>query len=108
MPWEEFLGLQASTDLNLYVTLSECHPLSPVESYLSGVPALVSRTSAVFRDDPQLWELTSVEVADDPSEIAAGARRLLQARDEALESARAWIEPADTEAALRWEQFVSG
>ncbi len=107
MRWEEFLGLQASTDLNLYVTLSECHPLSPVESYLSGVPALVSRTSAVFRDDPRLWELTTVEVADDPSDIAAGVERLLANSDEAITLANRWIERADADSADRWDGFVA-
>ncbi len=107
MPWETFLSLQASTDLNLYVTLSEGHPLSPVESYLTGVPALVSRTSSVFRDDPRLWDLTTVEIADDPSEIAAGVRRLLDHREEAVERARVWIEEADADAADRWQRFVT-
>ena len=106
-PWDRFLGLQASTDLNLYVTLSECHPLSPVESYLSGVPALVSRTSALFRDDPRLWELTTAEVADDPSNIAAGSERLLANSDEAIALANRWIERADADAADRWGGFVA-
>ncbi len=108
IPWETFLSLQASMDLNLYVTLSECQPLTPVESYLSGVPALMSRTSSVFRDDPRLWELTTVEVPDDPSEIAAGARRLLDDQDEAIERARQWIDRADADAATRWRAFVAG
>ncbi|MEA3511694.1 MAG: hypothetical protein U9R51_09690, partial [Actinomycetota bacterium] len=106
VPWEEFISLQASTDLNLYVTLSECHPLSPIESYLSGVPALMSRTSEVFRSDPELWNLTTVEVADDPSAIADAARTLLDRRDEALSRARRWIAEFDVLAAKTWSQFV--
>jgi len=47
MPWETFLSLQASMDLNLYVTLSECQPLTPVESYLSGVPALSTTSTSL-------------------------------------------------------------
>ena len=35
LPWPEFMALQGSVDVNLYVTLTECHPLSPVESYLA-------------------------------------------------------------------------
>ena len=108
VPWEGFIDLQASTDLNLYVTLSECHPLSPVESYLSGVPALLSRTSSVFRDDQRLWELTSVEVADDPSDIAAAARRLLANLEEAVTLAHRWIDSADAAAAERWKAFIAG
>jgi hypothetical protein len=107
LPRREFLELQASTDLNLYVTLSECHPLSPIESYLSGVPALISRTSSLFRTDPTLWELSTVEIPDDPSEIAAAATRLLENRKEAMERARRWIEAADADAAARWQAFVA-
>lgn len=107
LPWHEFVDLQASTDANLYVTLSECHPLSPIESYLSGVPALMSRTSALFRDDADLWDMTTVEVADDPSEISAAARRLLDHRVEAIERAQRWIERADADAATRWKAFVA-
>lgn len=104
--WERFLQLQASVDLNLYVTLSECYPLSPVESYLCGVPCLTSRTSSVFRDDPQLWALTTVETPDDPVAIADGARRLLEGRDEAVRRARAWTQRWDRLAEQRWRAFL--
>jgi hypothetical protein len=107
VPWEGFISLQASTDLNLYVTLSECHPLSPIESYLSGVPALMSRTSDVFRSDPYLWDLTTVEIADDPASIAIAAGRLLDTRSEAIERARSWIDVNDERARRRWREFVS-
>lgn len=106
LPWTRFIELQSSMDLNLYVTLSECHPLTPIESYLSGVPCLISRTSAVFADDPDLIALTAVAEADNPSAIAAGAERLLEHRREAVAAARAWIERWDTLAADRWEDFV--
>jgi glycosyltransferase involved in cell wall biosynthesis len=107
VPWDEFLSLQASVDVNLCVTLSECHPLSPIESYQTGVPALMSRTSDVFRSDGRLWDLTTVEVPDDPSEIAKAVRRLIDHADEATERAGRWIARADASAADRWRDFVS-
>lgn len=107
LPWEEFISLQASMDVNLYVTLSECHPLSPIESYQAGVPALMSRTSDVFRSDERLWELASVEIPDNPLVIAAAIERLLEHREEAITRAAAWIELADASAAERWHDFVS-
>ncbi len=107
LPYTDFLSLQGSTDLNLYVTLSECHPSTPQESYLAGVPCLISRTSAVFRSDPVLWELTSVDEADNPEAIARGARRLLAAREEAGERATAWIEEADRTGAEAWTAFTA-
>ncbi len=107
LPWNEFVSIQASMDINLYVTLSECHPLSPIESYQTGVPALMSRTSDVFRSDARLWDLTTVEIADDPSEIAAAIRRLMDHAEEAIEHALGWIDMADRGAAERWREFLS-
>jgi hypothetical protein len=107
LPWDRFIALQSSVDLNLYVTLSECHPSTPQESYLAGVPCLVSRVSSVFRDDPVLWELTSVDEADNPSSIAAAAARLLEAKDEAVIRARTWMTDADRRGAEAWQRFVT-
>jgi hypothetical protein len=107
LSWEEFIALQGSVDLNLYVTLSECHPSTPQESYLAGVPCLVSRVSSVFREDPVLWDLTSVDEADNPATIAWGAARLLEAREEAVERAQAWMIEADKRGADAWGRFVT-
>lgn len=107
LAYPEFIQLQASMDLNLYVTLSECHPSTPQESYLTGVPCLTSRTSSVFRSDPDLWKLTTVDQADNPVEIALASQRLSENRDEAVERALAWISLADQLGAEMWESFVS-
>jgi hypothetical protein len=107
LPWDEFVSLQGSVDLNLYVTLSECHPSTPQESYLAGVPCLMSRTSHVFKSDPELWELTTVDEADNPAAIAAAARRLLERKDEAIERAKAWISAHDAVAARIWDEFTA-
>lgn len=108
LPWQAFVALEASVDLNLYVTLTECHPLSPIESYLLDVPCLMSRTSALFRDDRELWELTTVDKADEPTAITEAAQRLLENRMEAIRRARAWISMADAEAEALWTEFAVG
>lgn len=106
MPWETFIGLQASMDLNMNVTLSECHPMSPMESYLTGVPSLVSATSSLFRDDPDLYEMTTVTEADNPRAIAVRASRLLDTRAEAVERAAVWMDQHDVIARDRFADFV--
>jgi hypothetical protein len=108
LPYEEFISLQASVDINLYVTLSECHPSAPQESYMTGVPCLMSRTSSVFRSDPVLWDLTTVDELDNPSAVARAALRLLDAREEAVARAGAWIAEADQAASDLWSRFTSG
>ena len=77
MPWEQFVAIQGSVDLNLYVTLSECHPSTPQESYLAGVPCLISRVSGVFADDPRSVGDHQHRSPDDPSAIAEAARALM-------------------------------
>ncbi len=106
VPWERFIGLQASMDLNMNVTLSECHPMSPMESYLFGVPSLVSATSSLFRDDPDLYEMTTVTEPDNPRAIADKAALLLENRSEAVERAAAWMNRHDVIAAERFADFV--
>ena len=107
LPWEQFVAIQGSVDLNLYVTLSECHPSTPQESYLAGVPCLISRVSGVFTDDPRLWEITSTDRPDDPSAIADGARDLMSVSGEAVQRARAWMTNHDRLAAEIWNRFTA-
>ncbi|HHC09511.1 MAG TPA: glycosyltransferase family 1 protein [Actinobacteria bacterium] len=106
LPWEAFVALQGSVDLNLYVTLSECFPLTPMESYRLGVPCLASRTSAIFRSDPELWRLTTVDELDNPRAIAAAADALLAEAETAITRANRWMDEFDADAAARWRRFV--
>jgi hypothetical protein len=106
LPWPEFLAVQGSVAVNLYATLTECHPLSPVESYLLGVPCLMSRTSGVFRDDPDLFAATTVDRPDEPEAIAAATRELIRIGPELVDRARSWIASADADAADAWREFV--
>ncbi|GMQ94864.1 MAG: hypothetical protein BMS9Abin12_2377 [Acidimicrobiia bacterium] len=107
LAWEDFISLQASVDLNLYVTLSECHPMGPMESYLCDVPCLVSRTSELFDDDDELRELTTVVELDNPSAIAVAATRLLARAPFAIERARDWMTRHDRSAEQAWRSFTS-
>lgn len=106
LDYPSFVSLQASVDINLYVTLSECHPSTPQESYLTGVPCLTSRSSAVFRSDAELWDLTTVDEADNPMAIAEAARRLQNHRDQAMALALNWISEADRVGEELWQAFV--
>lgn len=106
MPWATFVSLQASVDINLYVTLSECHPMAPMESYLAGVPCLISATSDLFATDHDLRKMTTVSDHDNPAAIASSARMLLEAGDELVASAQAWMIAHDPVAASRWSEFT--
>lgn len=106
LPQREFLAIQAAMDISLNVTLSECHPMMPMESYRLGVPCLISRTSDLFSDDPTLYDLTSTDRPDDPHAIAGAAERLLDNRDEAMMLAAASLDRLDERAEASWREFT--
>jgi hypothetical protein len=106
LPRTESLGVQAAMDISLNVTLSECHPMMPMESYRLGVPCLISNTSDLFSDDPRLKDLTSVVEADNPSAIALAASRLLDNKDEAVALANASLDRTDRRSAEQWQKFT--
>jgi hypothetical protein len=106
LPRDQFLSLQAAMDMTFNVTLSECHPMQPMESYVLGVPCLVSRTSELFSDDPELWELTTVALADNPTAIATQAQRLMDNASEAVSRARASLRRLDAVSVELWETFT--
>jgi hypothetical protein len=105
---DAFLAAFASMHMNFNVTLSECHPMMPMESYRLGVPCLMSRTSDLFSEDPEFRDLTMVADADDPHAIALAARRLDDARSDAVRLANQLLDAADGRAAEVWNQFTRG
>ncbi len=108
MPREDFLPILAAMDVTLNVTLSECHPMLPMESYRLGVPCLTSRTSDLFADDARLYELTTVDRADNPEAIADGAQQLLENKNEAMALADAALDRADERSSAQWADFTRG
>jgi hypothetical protein len=108
LPRDEFLGILAALDISFNVTLSECHPMMPMESYRLGVPCLISNTSDLFTDDPRLSELTTVNQPDNPAAIAAAATQLLEHRDEAVTLANASLDRTDKHSAEQWRLFTRG
>jgi hypothetical protein len=106
LPRDEFLSLQAAMDMTFNVTFSECHPMQPMESYVLGVPCLVSRTSELFSDDRELWDLTTIDRADNPAAIASQAARLMDDASEAVSRARESLGRLDEASAGLWEAFT--
>jgi len=80
IPYERLLREIASTAISLYVTISECSPMLPIESFSLGVPCLIGPGSHLFRDHALLREMLVVEQPYNPALIAdmgvaAAARR---------------------------------
>lgn len=103
-----FLDRFAAMHMNFNVTLSECHPMMPMESYRLGVPCLLSRTSDLFAAEPTLHALTTVADADDPHAIAAAARRLDAEREYAVAEAGRALDAIDAVGSRAWREFTRG
>jgi hypothetical protein len=70
IPHERLLREISSTAVSLYVTISECSPMLPIESFAQGVPCLIGPSSHLFRDHAQLREMLVVEQPYNPRLIA--------------------------------------
>jgi hypothetical protein len=77
LPQEALIRHIRRTSLTLYVTLSECSPMLPLESMHAGVPCLVGANSHLFRSNPYLYRMLVVESPLSPQAIARQARNAL-------------------------------
>ncbi len=79
--------------LNLYVTLSECSPMLPLESLAAGVPCLLGPNSHLFEDNAYLHSRLVVPYPDRSDVIA---EMIEQALDERKLIVQEYIEYANT------------
>ncbi|MGO3713206.1 glycosyltransferase [Alcaligenes aquatilis] len=83
MPRPNFLQLIAQQDLNLYVTNTECSPMTALESWALGVPCIVGPAGDVYSAvSERLGELLVEPKVDNPTAIAARIDLVLAHRDE--------------------------
>jgi hypothetical protein len=68
--------LMRKADLVLYVSLSECAPMAPLESLAAGVPCLTGDNHSLFADFPELRQALVVSQEDDPWAIARAIQEL--------------------------------
>lgn len=90
VPQEQMPRHLATCHVNLYVTLNECAPMLPLESFAAGVPCIVGPNTPYFEDDSYLRQMLVVRVPDDAEEIAARIKGVLLERDEVMKAYRAY------------------
>lgn len=100
LPKKELLDAIRHTHLTLYVTLSECCPMLPLESLSVGVPCLIGPTSHLFEDNEYLFKRLVVPFPERADVIADYIASALAERDRIAE-AYARYAPTYNEAARR-------
>ncbi len=79
-----------SMHLNLYVTLSECCPMLPLESLSEGAPCLLGPNSHLFEDSAYLRSRLVVAYPERNEIVAESIRRALIERDDIIAAYRRW------------------
>lgn len=93
--------------VNLYVTLSECCPMVPLESLSVGTPCLVGANSHLFRDDRYLYDRLVVPFADSSESIYEKLLQAMDERDEIVEAYRAYAPGYNARARKSVEAFLA-
>ncbi|HEY3445913.1 MAG TPA: methyltransferase domain-containing protein [Myxococcales bacterium] len=107
LPHHEFLALLGSMQANLYVSLTECFPMTVLESIAAGVPCVTSHSSALFDDDPSLFRELVVTAHDNPEAILERTLDVLARRDEIVPRAQQHLLKLNELARQRWEEFLA-
>jgi hypothetical protein len=107
LPQQQLYREMRSTALTLYVTLSECSPMLPLESFREGVPCLVGPASHLFRDEPFLAERLIVKNPLSPGLIAEHIQEVIPRRAEILTAYRSYAKREAVRARAALEALLS-
>jgi hypothetical protein len=77
--------------VNLYVTLSECCPMLPLESLSEGAPCLIGPNSHLFEEDQYLFDRLVVPFPDRNDVIGWYIERAIDERDEIIAAYRRYV-----------------
>ncbi len=103
---EAMPDVMAGMHLNLYVTLSECAPMLPLESLSVGVPCLLGPTCHYFEESPYLRERLVVGTPDSSQAIAEMSLRALEERTAIVSAYRDYAQAYNLRAVAAARQFV--
>lgn len=92
--------------LNLYVTLNECAPMLPLESFAVGVPCIVGPNTPYFADHGYLQDRLVVKVPDDARGIAVCIERVLAEREEVVAAYQQYAIQHNAESARTVQRFL--
>jgi hypothetical protein len=106
LPQERMPETLSGMHLNLYITLSECAPMMPLESLAVGVPCLTGPTSHLFEDDDYLRSRLVVPYPDQTDVIAEAIQRALAERSQIVESYRDYARDYNQRAKRSMRDFL--
>lgn len=106
LPKDDFLKLIQSIDINLYISLTECFPMSVIESMQYGVPCLVSNTSAVYSFSPKLKSWLTVSTIDSPIGISKKVNEVISNYEQIQDEIKKYLPILKKEVEKSIESFL--
>jgi hypothetical protein len=106
IPQAEMPAALAGMHLNLYVTLSECAPMLPLESLAAGAPCLLGPTSHYFEDHDYLHSRLVVPYPDRGLVIASYIEQALAERKQIITAYRDYAPGYNTRALQSVRDFL--
>lgn len=104
---EKLLARMKQNDVNLYVTFTECSPVTPLESLELGVPCITGNNHHYFRGS-KLEEYLVVQAEDDINEINAKIKVALENKAEIIQLYKAWKKDYDKFVLTCLKEFIEG
>jgi hypothetical protein len=108
LPHDRFLERLGDMHVNSYVSLTECYPMTVLESLELGVPCLTSHTAPLFDDAEYLFDALVVTRHDDAGAILSKLEGALADREQIVRRGHEHVKRLNAEADALWNEFVHG
>jgi len=103
---QALLKWMSQMHLNLYVTLTECAPMVPLECLSVGSPCLLGPNSHLFRDDSYLHSRLVVPYPDSADSISEYIVRALNEREKIIDAYRSYAPGYNARARAALAEFL--
>ncbi len=107
LPKEEFAKVFSSMDINMYVSFTDCFPMTLVESMEQGIPCIASDTSDVYSFSPELKSSLVVSTIDGPIGISEKIVHVLANYGEVQDRIAAYLPVLSAEVEKSIEEFLA-
>lgn len=105
LPREQLLQRIAANDINMYVTFTECAPLTPLESLELGVPCITGDNHHYFENTP-LEEYLVVNKEDNIIEIYHKMQYALENKEKIIQLYKEWKKDYEKQAKESIDKFL--
>ena len=106
--WQNIRDEYRKMHINLYVTMSECAPMVPLESLSCGVPCLFGPNNHYFEDNSYLYDRLVVRIPDSAHLISQYLQRALDERENIIDEYIKYAPSYNEECKYLLQQFLKG